>query len=262
MNLKRFFSPTGEQPAVLSVGLAIFLLLLFGINQMYPINQKLSMQPESLFTFDIGRLSSYPLGHMSITHIIFNILALIPLLNIFETTHGTLYTGVLLNISAVVCGVMYCVAGRFLYPEVSVLGASGWGFTFFAYFAVKEASVRPRQRLFGTQYSFPTLIGPIVTLALIAIFVPGSSFWGHLFGMIFGYFMGWKENWVSKIAPPSWILIKIEGWLSKPIDLIPSFVTYHKEESMNRDSDYISFVDDSENGLPLHNTEGTVLGTA
>lgn len=264
LDFQQVFMPNGKAPAALSMGLCAFMLILFFVNEFYNINEKFTMAPESLFSFDLGRISMYPLVHMSFAHIFFNTLGLFPLLCMFEANHGTIYTGVILNISAVICGVFYCILGKFFYPNVSVGGASGWCFTFFAYYAVKESAAshilneaNDQAPFLGIKHSLPTLLSPIFSLVAIAFLIPGSSFWGHFFGMLFGYLMGFKENWIEKITPPSWIISKIEKWLNFLIVLIRKIiiVTYYKEDEVTRGGEYISYANIEDVDLPLHNSD-------
>ncbi|QLG70732.1 hypothetical protein HG535_0A06740 [Zygotorulaspora mrakii] len=264
----KFLPLHGKPPSALSIGLMVFLPFLFLLNKLIPINDKMSLSPKSIF--NLGRLSNYPLIHLSLTHLIFNMLALFGPLNIFEAQHGTVHTGVFLNLSALLSGLMYCIVGKLIYPDVSVAGASGWCFTLFGYFSVKESTVNPRYEIRGTSYSFPTLYMPFVMLVFISLIIPGASFWGHLFGLLVGYFIGFKESLFSKLMPPSWIIIKIEAKLDRLIKLIPSWVKYYKEEDMTgRSTTEYTSIFGTNLSLPLHTTDhqtsnssGRVLGTA
>lgn len=258
----------GKPPSALSIGMMVFLPSLFLLNKMIPVNDAMSLSPQSIF--NLGRLSNYPLIHLSLLHLIFNMMALFGPLNVFEAQHGTVHTGVVLNLSALFTGLLYCILGKLLYPDVSVAGASGWCFTFFGYFSVKEAAIKPEYQILGTSFSFPTLYMPCIMLVLISVIMPGASFWGHFFGLVVGYFIGFKEPLFAKVMPPSWIIIKIESKLDRLISLIPSWVKYYKEADMpdRRASDYTSIFE-SNVSLPLHTTSqqvpssgGRVLGTS
>lgn len=260
--------PNGQPPSALTTGLVVFLTFLYVLNNFIPINDAMSLSPQNVF--NLGRLSNYPLIHLSVTHLCFNLISLIGPLNMFEARHGTVYTGVVLNLAAVLTGLLYCLFGRLLYPEVSIAGASGWCFTLFGYFSYKESVIRPRYHI-GSSYAFPTVLMPLMLLFFISIIIPGASFWGHFFGLLVGYFIGAKEKLFDKITPPSWIIIKIESKLDRLINLIPSWVKYYREADMNErnDVEYTSlFTADAT--LPLHNapeqqnlrSNGRVLGTA
>lgn len=266
-HIKSFVLPQGTKPSALTTGLAVFLTFMYILNFFVPVNKDFSLSPESLFKFQMSRLSLYPLVHLSLPHLLFNLLAMLAPLNRFEMSHGTVFTGVFLNMIAVFAAVPYCIVGRFLYPTVSVAGASGWCFSLFGYFSLKESITHPTYPLFGSQCHIPTQYSPLVPLFLIALLVPGSSFWGHLFGLLVGYAIAYRESWFIKITPPSWVIIKIETFLSKLIAIIPSFVQYYKEEETERHPEGYSSVFGNVHVLPITNessvpsTGGRVLGT-
>lgn len=254
--------PGGHAPAALTSGLMVFLTAIYLLSFAFALRDDLSLAPESLFDLQLSRLSMYPLVHLSPLHLLFNVLALWGPLNLFEETHGTVYTGVFLNMSALFTGILYCLLGKLLYPGVFVAGASGWCFTLFAFYSFKESQIRPRTRILNTGYSIPTLYTPIILVVAIAVIIPGSSFWGHFFGLCVGYAIGYKESWFHKITPPGWIIAKIEKVLDGPIHLIPWGIMYYREKDIDRNKDYEPLMA-TDTPLPLHNDHpGTVLGTA
>ncbi|CCD25445.1 putative rhomboid protease RBD2 NDAI_0F01260 [Naumovozyma dairenensis CBS 421] len=276
MNLKKLLTINPEYPpAALTTGLTVFLAIIYTLS-WFPrtnLNESWSLNTDSLFHLKtFSKLSTYPLIHLSLLHLLCNVFAIFVPLTIFETNHGTIYTGVILNLLAIFTGVFYCFAGTILYPNVSIAGASGWCFTFWGYFALQESRIRPRYENFAhiSGLNIPTVAVPIVMLFVIAFLVPGSSFPGHALGLMFGYLMGWKENWVAMIVPPSWIIVKIEKVVDKLIALIPFGLTYYKEENMDRSREYNSVWTSENSLLPLTNEVrvvntpaqgGRVLGT-
>ncbi|QLQ81368.1 hypothetical protein HG537_0F01290 [Torulaspora globosa] len=258
-------SPNGQPPSALTTGLVVFLFALFCLNKVFSINDSMSLSPRQVF--NIGRLSNYPLAHVSLLHLLFNVVSLVGPLNVFESQHGTVHTGVVLNLTAVITGLLYCVFGRLFYPDTSIAGASGWCFTLFGYFSYKESVISPRYHIPNSNFAFPTVLVPMVLLILISIFVPGVSFWGHFFALIVGYFIGAKEKVFRKIMPPSWIIEKIEEKAERLIRLIPSWVKFYREKDMTeRDVAKYSSLFAPQDPLPLHNDSqpsgGRVLGTA
>ncbi|CDR44024.1 CYFA0S13e01794g1_1 [Cyberlindnera fabianii] len=241
-------------PPALSIGLPIFLTLIYIANFVVDINAHISLSPSSLFNLDLNRLSFYQVGHLGLLHLLFNIFGLLPMICRFERTHGTVYTGVMLNLFAVFAAIPYCTIGYFL-TSASVLGSSGWFFSFLAYFAYEESKVKPTIQLTPT-HTFPTLFIPFVTLLVIGILMPGSSLLGHLFGLLVGY--AYSFGYMNKLVPPSWIIEKIEEKADGLIQLIPSMFIYYKEvdaKHIRQQSEYVSIFE------PFTNTEASTGST-
>lgn len=262
---QRMLMPEGRPPAGLTTGLLIFLTFLFGISQLYEdFKNYFVLTPNSLFDVDLGKLSLYPLMHLSYLHLVFNALAIVGPLNNFESSHGTIHTGVVLNLSAVIAGIIYCVVSRLLSLETGVAGASGWVFTFITYLCVKESQLYPRLELSrfipGVTQSIPTQFTPVVFLLFTAIVFFQSSFLGHTAGMIVGYIMGYGETWFNILIPPAWIIEKIEEKADPLINLIPFGIKFYRSTEINTDDGYRSFFPGQE-VLPT-TTPGNVLGTA
>ncbi|KAL3230826.1 Rhomboid protein 2 [Nakaseomyces bracarensis] len=264
---QRLLMPEGRPPAALSTGLMIFLTAMFGISQINSsFKDHFVLLPSSLFEFDMGKLSLYPLMHMSYLHLVFNALAIVGPLNNFEATHGTIHTGVVLNLSAVIAAIIYCVVSRFLGLEAGVVGASGWCFTFITYMSVKESRIYPKFELSriipGVPYSIPTHLSPVCLLFFTAVVFFRSSFLGHTAGMAVGYFIGYFEKYFNILVPPSWILDKIEKVVDPLINIIPFNIKYYRDAEVDREEEYKSFFPDQPPILPTTGGSGTVLGTA
>lgn len=261
--------PAGRPPAALTTGLLIFLTVLFGISQ---VNSSFSdlfvLHADSLFKLDMGRLSTYPLMHMSLFHLVCNALAIVGPLNNFESTHGTVHTGVVLNLSAVIAAIIYCVASRVLDLNHSVLGASGWCFTFITYMSVQESKLYPQFQLSRiipvVSYSIPTQLTPVFLLFFTAVVFFRSSFLGHAAGMLVGYFIGYFENYFNILVPPLWIIDKIENVADPLIRLIPFNIAYYRDAEVDREEEYRSYFPGQAPILPTseNSGSGTVLGTA
>ncbi|SCU93011.1 LANO_0E02784g1_1 [Lachancea nothofagi CBS 11611] len=250
MSLPKLKLPDGKPPAALSTGLMIFMFLLYVINSVVNINDHIGLEPEALFRLDLNRISLYPLGHLSFVHLLMNAVSLYGPLTVFERSHGTVHTGVILNLLAVFTAIPYCLLGYVFFRDTMVIGSSGWCFSLFAYFSFKESTIRPQQHLFGN-YSIPTRYVPVLILVLVTIFFPGSSFWGHVIGLCLGYVLASKEVYAGKLAPPSSWIQKLESKLDRAIALIPLGVTYYKEADANREESYSPLLGE-ESVLPLH----------
>lgn len=100
----------------------------------------------------------------------------------------------------------------------------------------------------------PTLATPLIPLILIAIFVPGSSFFGHLFGLTAGYALAY--GYLGKLAPPSKVIEYIESKLDGLINLIPSIFIYYREvevKEQRTENSYVSFMGQTDTILPTSN---------
>ncbi|CEP62512.1 putative rhomboid protease RBD2 LALA0_S05e07294g [Lachancea lanzarotensis] len=242
--------PDGKPAAALSTGLMIFMFLLFILNFIFNINAHIALKPNALFQLNLNSISMYPLGHVSFVHLLMNSISLYGPLTIFERSHGTVHTGVILNLLAVFTAIPYCLLGSLFFSKTEVIGSSGWCFSLLAYFSFKESIIRPQQRIFN-DYSLPTRYIPLVVLLIVTIFFPASSFWGHSIALLWGYALGSKEVYAAKLVPPSSLIQKIESKLDRAIAAIPLGVKFYREVDANRSESYTSLLGE-ESVLPLH----------
>ena len=109
-NLKWLPNPASihDYPA-LTVGLLLFtfILLIVDVALENALSHKFSLYPEALGELDLNRVSFYPLFHSGLFHWFLNVLTLFQPLAIFEKTHGTVYTGITLNLLAVLTALQY-----------------------------------------------------------------------------------------------------------------------------------------------------------
>lgn len=236
--------PAGTKlPPALSIGLVLFLTFLYLLNFFVAVNDKIALSPKSLTSFDLNRLSLYPLGHLSIFHLILNLSAIVTPISVFERRHGTVYTGVVLNLLAISAALLYCVIGLIFYPDASVLGASAWVFSFAGFFAYQESLIKPTYTI-SPSYHLPTIATPLVPILIIAILVPGSSLIGHLFGLASGYALAYGI--FTKLVPPSNVIEWIEEKVDKLIQLIPEPIEYYREvdaKHIRQQDEYVSVLD-------------------
>lgn len=74
----------------------------------------------------------------------------------------------------------------------------------------------------------PTWALPLVPLIITAIILPGSSFIGHLLGVLAGYALAMK--YFDPVIEPSTKAVEfIESKLSRLIDMIPPQIAYIRE---------------------------------
>lgn len=224
---------TITQYPALTVGLSIFTFLLLVIDLCFnqALSQKFSLHPNAPFEFDLNRLSFYLLFHRGFIHWLLNVIGLFTPLAIFERTHGTVFTGVTLNLLAVTAGLQFCVLGKILYPNTHVIGLSGIVFLFMSFMAYKEHHSTPVIYTFkfqGSEMSIPTLYSPFIVLIVCMVLIPGSSFWGHLAGISSGYLLA--LGYIKFLYPPLKVILFIERKLKAPIHLLRSLVVYYREE--------------------------------
>ncbi|OWB60836.1 hypothetical protein B5S29_g1719 [[Candida] boidinii] len=230
--LKSFlFSGHNETFPALSAGLVVFLTLVYIYSSTHPeIIEKYSLAPSDLLSFKLNNLSTYPLFHENFFHLLFNVVSLYKPLSQYERFNGTVHTGIVLNTLAALTGVAYSLIGFIFYPNIKILGSSGWCFAFFAFYSYYESFHKPSIKI-SSNIEIPTTLTPFIILIIMGFLVPNSSFIGHLISIFFGFLLA--SGPIEKITePPFEIVQKIETYLAPLIDLIPS--------------DYILFVKESE----------------
>lgn len=213
----------------LSVGILIFSVLFYAI---YPTDSDaLLLTPKAPLELNLNAISFYIFPHVNLIHLFLNLLALFPLLSRYEKTHGTVYTGVTLNICAVVTAVQYCLVGLLLFPSQAVGGLLAECFTFLMFYCYKEHVSTPviyTLKVNGREVLIPTLYFPFVNLLVVAVLVPSTSFFGHLAGIATGYLLATGK--LSVLFPPLKVLIFIEKKLAPGIAKLKTLVDFVSEE--------------------------------
>ncbi|KAI0503334.1 Gaa1-like protein [Xylaria bambusicola] len=195
---------------------------LVGLQGAWNVREWGALIPRELNLTTMYRVNTFPLIHKSLLHTIFNILALTPLLERFETEFGTLtslalFFGPLTTIPALV----YVFFDRFvLGANHAVLGASLWVFLLLGMEGVRTYKTNP-YLVIGT-YHVPTWTTPLFMAVIVQALVPGTSFVGHLCGVGTGYLFG--LGYLKFLAPPEWILREIESRLNL-LGRLPHYVS-------------------------------------
>ncbi|KAI0423813.1 Gaa1-like protein [Xylaria sp. FL1042] len=195
---------------------------LVGIQDTWNIREWGALIPLELSLTTMYRVNTFPLIHKSLLHTFFNILALTPLLERFETEFGTLtslalFFGPLTTIPALVYVLLERVV---LGGNHAVLGASLWVFLLLGMEGVRTYKTNP-YLVIGT-YHVPTWTTPLFMAVVIQALVPGTSFLGHLCGVGTGYLFG--LGYLKFLAPPEWILREIESRLNL-LGRLPHYVS-------------------------------------
>ncbi|CAK9442223.1 uncharacterized protein LODBEIA_P59660 [Lodderomyces beijingensis] len=234
MNLNQF-KPSWEtirQTPALTAGLVVFTLFLCVVRNTFGVEfSSVVLYPRSPLELNLNALSLYCLFHVNYFHWLVNMVALVTPLALYERRHGTVYTGITLNLLTVVAALQYCVLGLVLYPDTGVIGLSGIIFSFMSYMAYQEHKYKPVVETFhvaGREFKLYTLAVPVIAAFVCLVLVPGSSFFGHLAGISTGYLLG--MGYIQKLFPPSSVILKIEQWVAPGISLLGPLVTYHREE--------------------------------
>lgn len=170
----------------------------------------------------VYRLNTYPLTHASLPHLALNTLTLLPLLDRFETTHGTLTTLLLFTGPfGTLPGGLYTLLEKYLFHlNSSALGASVWVFLLLAHESIKQWRANPYITILD--YRIPTWVTPLALIMVTSFLVPHTSFLGHLCGAGTGYL--WGLGWIRFLAPSERILRWVEGKLDL-LGRIPHYVS-------------------------------------
>lgn len=172
--------------------------------------------------FTVYRLNTFPLLHRSIFHYLLNTIALLPLLERFESEHGTIVTFLLFTGPfGLLPGGLYTLLELFVFHlNGAAIGASVWVFLLLATEAIKTYRSNPHFTI--ADYRIPTWISPLVLILVISFLVPHTSFLGHLCGAAVGYL--WGLGYIRFLAPPDKILRWIEGKLNL-LGRLPHYVS-------------------------------------
>ncbi|KAK3720664.1 putative rhomboid protease [Vermiconidia calcicola] len=178
--------------------------------------------PQEISLTTLYRLNTFPLLHKTLFHYLLNTISLSPLLERFESDHGTIVT-ILLFTGAFgyIPGALYTLLERYIFHlNGAAIGASVWVFLLLASESIKQYKVNPHFLLM--EYRIPTWTTPLLFILVVSFLVPHTSFLGHLCGAAVGYL--WGLGWIRFLAPPDKILRWIEGKLNL-LGRIPHYVS-------------------------------------
>nr|OQO21804.1 hypothetical protein B0A51_10715 [Rachicladosporium sp. CCFEE 5018] len=178
--------------------------------------------PQDIGLATLYRLNTFPLLHKNFLHFLLNTIALIPLLERFESEHGTIVTTLLFTGAfGYLPGGLYTLLEVFIFRSNSAaVGASVWVFLLLSTEAIKTYRQNPNFTIAG--YSIPTWTTPLFIMFVIHFLVPQTSLLGHLCGAGVGYL--WGLGYIRFLAPSEKILRWIEGKLNL-LGRIPHYVS-------------------------------------
>nr|POE92407.1 rhomboid protein 2 [Quercus suber] len=170
----------------------------------------------------VYRLNTFPLLHKSFLHYLLNTVSLVPLLERFESEHGTIVTFILFTGPfGLLPGILYTLLEvHVLHLDTHVIGASVWVFLLLCNEAMKTYYVNPYFQI--SDVKIPTWTTPLFLMLVITFLIPGTSLLGHLCGGAVGYL--WGLGYIRFLAPPDTILKWIEGKLNL-LGRLPHYVS-------------------------------------
>jgi membrane associated rhomboid family serine protease len=181
-----------------------------------------ALVPEKVDLTSMYRLNTFPLMHIGVLHMVFNVIAFTPLLERFEAEFGTLVTLALFTGPfGLLPGGLYVLLERvILRSNTTVMGASIWVFLLLSSEAMKTHKTNPNFNI--GPYKIPTWTTPLILIFIISFIVPNTSFIGHLCGALFGYL--WGLGYIKFLVPPE----KALRWIETKLNLlarIPHYVS-------------------------------------
>ncbi|KZF22980.1 hypothetical protein L228DRAFT_247412 [Xylona heveae TC161] len=201
---------------------AIIALWFLSILPLWDVQQWGALIPNEIHLSTMHRLNTYPLVHLNFFHVLFNALALTPLLERFEAEHGTLVTLAMFlgPLSTFPAGLYLLIERVILRGNNAVEGASVWVFVLLAAEAIKTYKTNPHFSI--GPYKIPTWSTPLILTLVINFLVPSSSFLGHICAIAVGYLFGF--GYLKVFAPPEKALRWIEGKLDL-LGRLPHYVS-------------------------------------
>ncbi|KAK5129766.1 hypothetical protein LTR08_002832 [Meristemomyces frigidus] len=178
--------------------------------------------PQEIGISTLYRLNTYPLIHKDILHFLLNTIALVPLLERFESEHGTIVTIALFTGPfGLLPGGLYTLLERYIFHlNGAAVGASVWVFLLLCNEAMKTYRVNPYFIILD--WKIPTWTTPLALILVINFLVPHTSFLGHVCGAVVGYL--WGLGYIRFLAPHDKILRFIEGKLNL-LGRLPHYVS-------------------------------------
>ncbi|KAK4240745.1 rhomboid protein 2 [Achaetomium macrosporum] len=193
---------------------AIVLFEALCLQRWWDVRAWGALVPEEIEFATLYRTNTYPFIHLNVFHLVFNLLALTPMVERFENEYGTLTSlALFLGPFSTFPAFLYVGMEKWVFGlNTAVMGASIWFFLLAGIEAIRTYRANPRLVIAGQ--SIPTWTTPLAILLAIAVLVPSSSGFGHLCGLVVGYMCG--LGYLKYLAPPEWAL----RWIEKKLNLL------------------------------------------
>lgn len=198
------------RPPAITTGLVPFYLIMaFAVR-----HETLQLTPDAIFKLDLNRLSFYPLVFANWLHLVLGVACFTPFCAAFEVRNGTVRTGVVLNVAAVMPGLVDNLVAKLSGGRVAsanFCGTTSWIAAFAAFLSVScwTLPVVPIRR---TIVTVPGWVVPLVGYCVSILVVP-QFFVIHGLALALGYGLGllYLDFLVSGTTTPvAWIESKIE----------------------------------------------------
>ncbi|KAJ1917610.1 Rhomboid protein 2 [Tieghemiomyces parasiticus] len=204
-------------------GLYLADLLLWLLRVGPIVETTLGLMPSKFVHGQVWRVVTYPLVHVSLFHLAFNMLALLSLSALAERRAGTVkYIYLLAVVFTILPGLLMVFLAHFIIRSSDyhlLAGTSGWVFSLLAWECCHVDAPRSFFGLF--QVSSKWL--PVVFLVLIEIIFPISSFFGHAANLACGY-LYYYGKLSFLVPPPSFFTNWQSSRLLQPLADSPRFV--------------------------------------
>ena len=169
------------------VAVLIIVLYIFSLQSYWDILEWGSLKPAAMSLKTLFQINAFPLIHTGVFHAVINIVALVPLMDRFETENGTLSSLILFfgPLSTIPAFLYVFVERLVLRGDTAVMGASIWVFLLMGIESIRTHQANPALAIWN--HRIPTWTMPLVAILIVAALLPGTSTLGHICGLGVGY---------------------------------------------------------------------------
>jgi membrane associated rhomboid family serine protease len=188
---------------------------IFGENKLF---DALGLLSKKFFNWQVYRLVTYPYPHLTLGHLLFNLLAFIPLSSTIEHTLGTLeYLYILFNVFTLLSGSIYLVLSS-LFDSMESIVVGGLSTWIFGVVVWESREIAGREREIFGFLRMPAHFYPFVLLLFMEIFFEHLWLLSHLCGLFIGFL--YSFGYLSRILPSSSFFSRLEScapfsWMAK-----------------------------------------------